>query len=817
MPRNLATAVWRTVIPSHYEPDGLNAFTAPGPGQLLGRFLVLVLVIAAPVIVMLALIRGELLTDRAVAHRSDALHHVEQTESDLANLLDGGRQLATAVALLSSLGDQSAACAMFLHAASATLPVYDSISVFADDDETICSTLAQPNDIQRLRNAAVLRHSVQPSGFEVGDFIPPNAGRGAVLPMILPFVAHGGGWRGIIVLTFNLEFLHQRLAQRELAAGASVGVADGTGTTLVRFPREGGMTYVGKAMPPAILPYVRASRRGTLDIVGYDGKARLVAYVPVGETEGGRANPTGLFVTYAVLREDGGGMFGWDGGGVAAAGGASLLLGLLAGYLMFARPIRSLLTAAHAWSGGDFAARARVPSIPAFKLLAEALNGMAIALGRDRRSLRELQLTLEARVNERTHAITESRNRLEYEIAERTRIEAELRQAQKLQVVGQLAGGIAHHFNNLLTAVIGSLDLLAHRVPGAAGDGPHMISLIDGALQAADRGRRLTGQLLIFSRAQRMLPRSIDLNAAITQLSDLLVGTLGRGIRIDLVLAPPDSPGMGPVMVDPGQLEVALVNLAINARDAMEQDGEARGVLTISTAAVHLPDGFGLGPAAEPGQFVAIRVRDTGTGIPAEVLPRVFEPFFTTKPAERGSGLGLSQVQSLAVQSGGDVRIESRPGQGTEVVLLLPRARLDSPATGPTMPITLGATPDRNLRVLLVDDDRLVADIITEILTERGHQVVATADAATALDVLARDHAEHGTGFDLLLTDFVMPGMTGMALIAAARQLRPTQRALLMTGHASFLPGDTIAPDEVIRKPFTRVELLSRAEQHRTV
>ena len=391
-----------------------------------------------------------------------------------------------------------------------------------------------------------------------------------------------------------------------------------------------------------------------------------------------------------------------------------------------------------------------------------------------------------------------------------------MRRAQKLQVVGQLAGGIAHHFNNLLTAVIGSLGLLRRRVPGADGGDPHMISLIDGALQAADRGRRLTGQLLIFSRAQRMLPRSVDLNATITQLSDLLVGTLGRGIRIDLVLAAPDSPGMGPVMVDPGQLEVALVNLAINARDAMEQDGEARGVLTISTEAVHLPDAFGLGPAAEPGQFVAIRVRDTGVGIAAELLPQVFEPFFTTKPAERGSGLGLSQVQSLAVQSGGDVRIESHPGQGTDVVLLLPRARQDSASPAPGKPVALGPTPDRTLRVLLVDDDQLVADVIAEILTERGHNVVATADAAAALNVLAQDHAERGAGFDLVLTDFVMPGMSGLALITAARQLRPAQRALLMTGHASFLPGDTIHPDEVIRKPFTMAELLSRAEQRGT-
>jgi signal transduction histidine kinase/CheY-like chemotaxis protein len=769
------------------------------------RFLLLVMVIAAPVIVMLLIIHAELDIARAAARRLDATQHAEQVEADLANLLDGGRQLAAAIAKMGSAADQLPTCGTFLQAMRAAQPLYDSISIFAEDGETLCSTLAQPNDVLRLRNATLLGTSLQTRFLAVGNFVPANPGRGAVLPIAVPFLARDGGRHGVIMLTVNLERLHQRLGPRDIAPGASIGISDSDGTTLVRLPRDAGTSFIGKAMPPGIMPYVRASRRGIVDQIGYDGQPRLIAYIPATETSGNLPNETGLFVTYAVLRTGADGGSVWRDRRIAAAAGLSLLLGLLAGHIMFVRPMRGLLRAAGSMSKGDFAVRAVVPAIPAFAMLAEALNGMAEALGRDRRSLRELNLTLDARVHERTQDVVESRNRLEQEIAERTQIEAELRRAQKLQVVGQLAGGIAHHFNNLLTAVIGSLELMRRRISDP-GD-PHMISLIDGALQAADRGRRLTGQLLIFSRAQRMLPRSVDLNATVTQLSDLLVGTLGRGIRIDLVLAAPDSPGMGPVMVDPGQLEVALVNLAINARDAMERDGDARGVLTITTFATTLPDN----PAA--GDYVAIEMRDTGAGIAADLLARVFEPFFSTKPAERGTGLGLSQVQSLAVQSGGDVRIESYPGQGTTVLLLLPRAPLLRPPADAPTPTALGAAPSGKLRVLLVDDDRLVGDVIAEILTERGHDVVAASNAAEAIAALTQDHQADGPGFDLLLTDFVMPGMTGLGLIAAARDIRPGQHALLMTGHASFQPDDTIIAEEVIRKPFTMKELLLRIEQ----
>ncbi len=783
----------------------------------------MVITIAAPMIVVLVTTPGDIEARRNGAFRDDALRQAERYVSDIDNIVGGGRQLATVIAQFFgfqaiNLQDQQPGCASFLKAILTVSPGYDSMTIFADNGDTICTTLAQPTDVGRLRNSGLMQQSLQTNAFALGGYIPANAGRGAVLPIALPFPLRDSTRRGVVMLTLNLDWLHHHLAHRDIAPGASVGIADADGTTLVRFPVTPGAVYVGKPVSTAILPYVRASRRGTVNLPGYDARPQLIAYIPTTEAAGNSPNPNRFFVTYTTL---GTGADGWADVRtvqIAAALGVSLLLGLIGGYLLFVRPVASLLAAARSWSAGDLGARAKIPAVAAFHVLAAAFNRMAETLGGDRRSLRELNLTLENKVHERTHDIDQSRHRMEQQMAERSKIEAELRQAQKLQIVGQLAGGIAHHFNNLLTAVIGSLDLLRRRAAlgTTSGDSHHINSLIDGALLAADRGRRLTAQLLIFSRAQRMLPRPVDLNATITQLNDLLVGTLGRGIRIDLTLAATDSPGMGPVMVDPGQLEVALVNLAINARDAMDTDGEPHGVLTIGTAAVRLPEDMALGPATAPGNYVAVRIADTGSGIAPDLLAQVFEPFFSTKSPDRGSGLGLSQVQSLAVQSGGDVRIESIPGEGTVVLLLLPRAGQALYNDLP-MSVTLAAKPSQKLRVLLVDDDQLVGDVIGEILTERGHQVVAATNAVKAIEVLTRDAQAGGPGFDLLLTDYVMPGMTGLALIATARHMRPAQPALLMTGHASFEPGDTINPDEVIRKPFTMVELLTRIEQRSAV
>jgi signal transduction histidine kinase len=421
-----------------------------------------------------------------------------------------------------------------------------------------------------------------------------------------------------------------------------------------------------------------------------------------------------------------------------------------------------------------------------------AFNNMAEALGHQRAELQELNTSLEARVAERTRELTESRNHLQIEMTEREKSEANLRQAQKLQAVGQLAGGVAHDFNNLLTAVVGALDLIRARLPA---NQERLVRLVDNALHAAERGSKLTGQLLAFSRRQRLLPAPTDLNMTVVALSNLLGSTLGRSIRIQTDLVQ----DLWPAMVDPSQIEAAILNLAINARDAMPEGG----VLTIATRNVTLD----ADNSTAPGDYVAVRVSDTGTGMSPEVMARVFEPFFTTKEPGRGSGLGLSQVHGLAVQSGGDVRIESRPGEGTTVTLLVPRARSLPAALRAEAPAGRAGLR-RRARVLVVDDDGDVRQMTGEMLTERGYAVELATDAQEALAILERD-----ASFDAMLVDYVMPGISGIALIQTVRTLYPHMKALLMTGHAEMRAGEIIGSESILRKPFNISTLEERLER----
>jgi CheY-like chemotaxis protein len=275
-------------------------------------------------------------------------------------------------------------------------------------------------------------------------------------------------------------------------------------------------------------------------------------------------------------------------------------------------------------------------------------------------------------------------------------------------------------------------------------------------------------------------------------LSNLLGSTLGGSIRIQTDLVQ----DLWPAMVDPSQIEAAIINLAINARDAMPEGG----VLTIATRNVPL----GVGGSLLPGDYVAVRVTDTGIGMTPELIAHVFEPFFTTKEAGLGSGLGLSQVHGLATQSGGDVRIRSKPGDGTTVTLLLPRAKSLPIAFQPD-PCSTRQTIRRRARILVVDDDRDVRQMTGEMLIERGYTVELAADADEALAILRRDG-----GFDAMLVDYVMPGTNGAALVKIVRSLRPGLRTLMMTGHAELQAGEEIGTANIIRKPFNVATLDER-------
>ena len=382
------------------------------------------------------------------------------------------------------------------------------------------------------------------------------------------------------------------------------------------------------------------------------------------------------------------------------------------------------------------------------------------------------------------------------DVTERRVAEDALRQAQKMEAVGQLTGGIAHDFNNLLTVILGNTELLMEDL---ADDELHR-SMAEMSHSAAARGADLTQQLLAFARKQVLAPHPVDLNRLVMRMVELLRRTLGEHIAVSAVLA--DAPWHP--LADPAQLETAVLNLALNARDAMPDGGQ----LVIETVNLRLAPGPGadaLGLTA--GDYVLLRVSDNGQGMPPEVVQRAFEPFFTTKEVGQGSGLGLSQVYGFAKQSGGIVRLLSEPGRGTHIMMYLPRAVEAMPAgTDALAPAPGHAAPGGQECILVVEDEPMVRLFVVEQLRALGYTVFEAADGDEALEELRK-----GLPADLLFTDVVMPGtLNGPRLAEAARELRPQLKVVFSSGYAEGMFGsDGCAPDTIyLRKPYRKQDLV---------
>jgi len=401
--------------------------------------------------------------------------------------------------------------------------------------------------------------------------------------------------------------------------------------------------------------------------------------------------------------------------------------------------------------------------------------------------LRQLNQTLEQRVAQA--------------IAEREQAEEALRQAQKMEAVGQLTGGIAHDFNNMLAVVIGSLDLLGRRIGTAD---PRARRYVDAATDGARRAALLTQRLLAFSRQQPLRPQPIDANKLVAGMSDLIRGSLGSDIRLETVLAG----GLWRTYADPNQLENALLNLAVNSRDAMVEGGR----LTIETQNAHLDARYAGAHLGVPaGQYVLIAVTDTGVGMPPEVASKAFDPFFTTKAVGKGTGLGLSQVYGFVKQSGGHVKIYSEPGHGTTVKVYLPRlmaAEDDAPEEDQAHEAPLG---ERQEVVLVVEDEPAVRQFSLDALGELGYRVLE-ADGAKAALRLLEAHSE----IALLFTDIVMPDVNGRKLADEARRRRPGLKVLFTTGYTrnAVVHNGVLDPGvELIGKPFTIEELAAKVRE----
>jgi signal transduction histidine kinase/ActR/RegA family two-component response regulator len=430
-------------------------------------------------------------------------------------------------------------------------------------------------------------------------------------------------------------------------------------------------------------------------------------------------------------------------------------------------------------------------------LLVHAMN-RAYGMLRHSEDLRaRLNAELELRVEQRTASLAEKTQLLEAEIKARTEAEAQVAQLQRLEAIGQLTGGIAHDFNNMLAIMMGNLNLAQMRLA----KGSHDVGrFVDNAMEGAKRGASLTQRLLAFGRRQTLSLTTLNVNELVRGMSELLERSLGPGVQIETVL----SAGLWSTHADATQLESAIVNLAVNARDAMPDGGK----LTIETMNAHVDDAYAAAnPGVVPGQYVAVAVTDTGIGMPPDVLGRAFEPFYTTKGVGHGSGLGLSQVYGYLKQCGGHAKIYSEVGHGTTVKLYLPRQRggIEGAHTQTSNDAAALARGNADEIILVVEDEAGVRSVAVEALADLGYTVREAADGFSALKMLE----QHGA-VDLVFTDVVMPGMTGRELADEVVERWPEVKILYTTGytanaivHAGRLdPGVNVLP-----KPYAIEEL----------
>lgn len=763
--------------------------------RLSTRLVLLVLVCVLPVVAVQIYAEASLHQRRSEQRDQLAMRRAELANAYLVGMLDDVRALALVLGRSAMVDAGAAACTDRLNLLQRSFAAYRFLALYGADGRPACAST------RALSDKATQDWSI-PAGREVriGHY-GRIAGIGDFLPVSVR-LPDGADDAAMLVAGIDPSWLDRRLRQAKPSPDGAdtrgnLFVTDRDGTIVASLPATAG--HPGSRLPPALLPYVMTGSSGVTGIANAAGNHRIVAAIPASTP------PIGLAIVEVMSEPE----------RVTAMAQATLQAILLLGLAVLLalglaavmarrfiqRPTQSLLSAAQRWRDGELDARAEAGAPGSeFGTLAQSFNAMAGALQSrelDRRLQTEL---LEAQVAERSSALSASNNRLQVEIAEREKTEAALLQAQKLQAVGQLAGGIAHDFNNMLATVLGSLELMERRVAPdlqswTEADADRLRKLIERASNAVQRGAQLTSRLLAFARRQRVAARPTDLNQLIAELVTLATGTLGRRVRVSTHLAA-DLPL---AMVDPSQVEAAMLNLCLNARDAMQEGGE----LTISTGTEELAQGSGShDPPA--GSYVRVSVADTGTGMPPEVASRAFEPFFTTKGAG-GTGLGLAQVYSTARQSGGAVRILTTQGAGTEVVLLLPRAADDAEAIPPARAADVTPHGLPPIRVLVVEHDMAVRQVTAEMLRDLGCDTVQAASAAEALMLLVQVPEPP----DLVLLDYAMPGMNGWQLARRMREQGLTAPIALLTGYAELADAGSGANplDAFLRKPFTIGEL----------
>ncbi|MDZ4735197.1 MAG: ATP-binding protein [Rhodospirillaceae bacterium] len=693
---------------------------------------------------------------------------------DLDEKIQGTAQLHFGLARARDLGARDrAACSGFLSAVLEEYPQYTGILTIDPDGSLFCDSLQTGRELD-LTDRNYFKAALQSLG---GVTIEPAFGRLtgiSVLQIAYPARSNEGDLKFVLLASFNLrKFVDYH--QRNLK-GMEILFFDKAGTVLVWSPGVERAERAGTSIADTELFRLAADAPdgGTFQINGVDDVTRVWTVA----TTTPEIRDAGLYMAVGVPKGD-----------LVAGANRRLLENIVA------LALASLLLFGGVWFLAEISIRRQVGRIAA----------MATELGRGDLNARIPPPHPRGELGELIRVFNGAAESLQQQRAAIDDLNKKLGQSQKMEAVGQLTGGIAHDFNNLLTVILGNAAALSEGL----GDNQRLRTLAEMTERAAERGAELTSRLLAFARRQALEPRATDINRQVADMDKLLRRTLGEDIEIKMV----QSSNLWNAMVDPGQLESAILNLSINARDAMPGGGR----LTIEPANAHLDEAYVAGQIeVEPGEYVMVAVSDSGTGMDGATLERAFEPFFSTKEVGKGSGLGLSMVYGFVKQSNGHVRIYSEAGQGSTVKLYLPRAAAGTDSAERRS--STAAAEGGPEKILLVEDDDLVRDHVARQLSSLGYDVVTARDGSEAIEVLKR-----GDHFDLLFTDVVMPGgIGGRQLAEAAQKLRPDLPVLFTSGYTenAIVHNGRLDPGvHLLQKPYRKQDLATKVravlDEHR--
>ncbi len=728
------------------------------------RLLLLVLVAVLPGIALLFAAARESEARVQAAQRDQVLRLANLLSQEQQRTIESAQALLTGTSRMAALAApiDLARCQATLAAIRGEIPGFNSVTVADARGDVICA--ADP--LQRplsIAHRAHFRKAVAARTFATGEFVVAQINGRSTYYFAAPVFRPDQQLDMVVTVGLDLPTLQRRLEAQSLPAGAAAVVTDAVGRVLASRPPP---VRPGDPCDLPLWGLMRSGEVGQAEQRDQDGVTRLYAFHPVAAPGGQPAMLVAVGLPIGPAQAQVRAVLWRTLAGFGAVGLLAILVALAMGESLLARPLDRVIAAARRLAAGDLTART--------------------GLGRGRGEIGEL-----------AGAFDELACSLEQDAAARHRLEEQLRQAQKMEAVGQLAGGIAHDFNNLLTAILSFGRFVRNDLGEAHPSRPDM----DEILASAERAAALTRQLLAFSRRQVLEVRVLDLGEVVRGVENMLRRLIGENIALETRVVPGAT-----VLADPGHVEQILLNLAVNARDAMASGG--RLLIEVTELQPAAPE-VRLDGGLPPGPLVRLSVRDTGTGMDTATLAHMFEPFFTTKPVGQGTGLGLSTVYGIVTQSGGVVRVESAPGQGATFRIYFPRADDAGGARAATPPAGMRLTGTET--VLLVEDDDAVRALSRRALTQAGYRVLQASRASEA-----RELAQRGGPIHLLLTDVILPETSGPELARELTARTPDLRVLFTSGYtAGHLAGeDLVSPGHAfLPKPFGPVQLLQRTRE----